>query len=555
MPRELQGFFLRGAFQFAVVPTNTFRDNSQMIIDYVSIENFQSIAAPVRLALRPLTLLYGPNSAGKSAIDDAIQMMFDVMFARDFKNSIRKWARRDLTATGKYLPIKLTLEGRVISRDGEFDSYFEQLGAEECAKRRVSEPPFDGYIFGVQIAFEFQRIPADQLRFKNEHPMSEFSIFIDGRQILHFSEDSGDSHGDNGGYQSGLLKVWPIGIFDQLLGVVQGQEFVKVLPDGGIETSATFNGFTNEFQSDFFDSDLNSTFLKRVNSPLQRFVFSQIAPLERVTANRQPAPDCQNLTQSITHSPLALLAKDVETAFTFAVSPTRSIGAGKLYDSPSGRTVAAIPGSTGVDFVNRALSDLFEGNGYQVVFDVERVTIGKLFASSKKLPDDVTSKIKVTRASLVDSHGTELEFEDVGSGISFVLPVLTAMSTQGSFIQQPELHLHPAMQAKLADLFVARLHTKDVRHHGCSVSPRHIIETHSEYLLLRVLRRIRETHTGRHDHSDLAITPNDIAIYYFDPQLGGYTDITEIPVNEFGDFLKPWPKGFFEERGLDLFDE
>lgn len=121
------------------------------------------------------------------------------------------------------------------------------------------------------------------------------------------------------------------------------------------------------------------------------------------------------------------------------------------------------------------------------------------------------------------------------------------MSERSSFIHQPELHLHPAMQAKLADLIVERVSGDD--------QARHILETHSEYLLLRVLRRIRETHMGRLDRSERQITPDDVMVYYFDPQLDGTTEVTEIPVNEFGDFLKPWPKGFFEERGKDLFGD
>ncbi|MFA6472445.1 MAG: AAA family ATPase [Candidatus Latescibacterota bacterium] len=77
-------------------------------------------------------------------------------------------------------------------------------------------------------------------------------------------------------------------------------------------------------------------------------------------------------------------------------------------------------------------------------------------------------------------------FADVGFGISQVLPVLVQglLVPRGStyIVQQPELHLHPDAQAGLADFFIY-LATQNVRS---------IVETHSEYLLLRLRRRLAE---------------------------------------------------------------
>ena len=77
-------------------------------------------------------------------------------------------------------------------------------------------------------------------------------------------------------------------------------------------------------------------------------------------------------------------------------------------------------------------------------------------------------------------------FADVGFGISQVLPVLVQgflVPRGGTYIvQQPELHLHPDAQAALADYFLY------LAKQGINV----IIETHSEYILLRVRRRLAE---------------------------------------------------------------
>jgi predicted ATPase len=81
------------------------------------------------------------------------------------------------------------------------------------------------------------------------------------------------------------------------------------------------------------------------------------------------------------------------------------------------------------------------------------------------------------------------------------------------------------------------------------------VETHSEHLLLRLLRRIRDTEKGKSLSDSLKLTNEDIAIYYFDPQIGNATEVTALPITPLGDFYTDWPRGFFEERNDDLFDK
>lgn len=75
---------------------------------------------------------------------------------------------------------------------------------------------------------------------------------------------------------------------------------------------------------------------------------------------------------------------------------------------------------------------------------------------------------------------------DVGYGISQILPVIVQgllMRRGGVYmVQQPELHLHPDAQAGLADFFL----------YLSSYGVRVVIETHSEYLLIRLRRRLAE---------------------------------------------------------------
>ena len=73
---------------------------------------------------------------------------------------------------------------------------------------------------------------------------------------------------------------------------------------------------------------------------------------------------------------------------------------------------------------------------------------------------------------------------DLGFGISQVMQMVIASKIPNKdmiVVQQPETHLHPKMQADLGDLLISSIDKK-----------RWLLETHSEVLMLRILRRIRE---------------------------------------------------------------
>ena len=126
-----------------------------------------------------------------------------------------------------------------------------------------------------------------------------------------------------------------------------------------------------------------------------------------------------------------------------------------------------------------------------------------------------------------------LSLEDVGFGISQILPILVQLAISKSdmvLIEQPELHLHPALQAHFGDLLIDGI-TPDSKN-------QFIIETHSEHLLLRLQRRIREG----------ILSSEDIRIYYIDAnkELGSYVQLIEM--DDQGEFITAWPNGFFPER-------
>jgi len=145
---------------------------------------------------------------------------------------------------------------------------------------------------------------------------------------------------------------------------------------------------------------------------------------------------------------------------------------------------------------------------------------------------DVIHKIKVRQNSL------DLDLPDVGFGVSQILPILIDGVLFGNdtttIMEQPEIHLHPKMQAELADFFinVVKRNNNDAKR----TTRRYVIETHSEYIMKRIRRRIAEG----------VIAPEDVAIYFVEPRnkkLKIEAKITRTFVENDGTI--EWPKDFY----------
>ena len=98
--------------------------------------------------------------------------------------------------------------------------------------------------------------------------------------------------------------------------------------------------------------------------------------------------------------------------------------------------------------------------------------------------------------------GPKRNLTDVGFGVSQVLPVLAALfRTNGPsmfLLQQPELHLHPSVQAALGSLFCRTVEA------GRQI----IVETHSDYIMNRIRLDVRDRRTE--------LTHEDVSILYFE---------------------------------------
>lgn len=147
--------------------------------------------------------------------------------------------------------------------------------------------------------------------------------------------------------------------------------------------------------------------------------------------------------------------------------------------------------------------------------------------------EDVSTKAKIPPSNL-------------GVGFSQMIPfVSSALTSENRLIaiEQPELHVHPALQTELADLFIqSAMERKN----------RFLIETHSEHLILRVMKRIRQTFEDKLPEGKPRITSDEVCVLYVEPGDNGSV-VREMPLNERGELIKGWPGGFFEEALNEMF--
>lgn len=144
---------------------------------------------------------------------------------------------------------------------------------------------------------------------------------------------------------------------------------------------------------------------------------------------------------------------------------------------------------------------------------------------------------------LVRTHprAPEVKITDVGFGVSQVLPALVQAfycpPHSTVWMEQPEIHLHPQVQAELADVFIS---ATQAREDGKARGVQLIIESHSEHFLNRLQRRVAEG----------VLEPDDVAVY-FCRRAGSATDLDPLRLNMFGE-VENWPEHFFGDEMADI---
>lgn len=143
---------------------------------------------------------------------------------------------------------------------------------------------------------------------------------------------------------------------------------------------------------------------------------------------------------------------------------------------------------------------------------------------------------------LIKTHidAPEVKLTDVGFGVSQVLPALVeafyAPRNSTVWMEQPEIHLHPQVQAHLADAFISAVQAWEG---GQPRNVQLIVESHSEHFLTRLQRRVAEG----------VIAPHDVAVY-FCRRSGKSAELEPLQLDLYGN-IENWPDNFFGDEMED----
>ena len=122
----------------------------------------------------------------------------------------------------------------------------------------------------------------------------------------------------------------------------------------------------------------------------------------------------------------------------------------------------------------------------------------------------------------------------VGLGYPLILPLIVQCLIARNkiiMVEEPEVHLHPKLEADLAELIIDSAKNRENQF---------LIETHSEDFLLRLLKNVRQNN----------LEPKDISINYItnekNKKIGSVAN--KIQVNKYGQYTTPWKDDLFAER-------
>lgn len=526
------------------------------MIDLFQIQNIRSLKNTGEIPIKRLNLLVGSNSSGKSTF-----LRTFLLLAQSANKSLRNaiaWFDESLVDFGDYMTTKtkdsddesIIITIRISNCDFEYPYWRSMLPFVSLDNAR----DFIGAKIKIYISYlsEIKKdfISQVDIKFRNN---SEVNIFFEGKskKVSFFSNNKQVFEGNLN---------W---------GVASSNEF---LPNINFPTEGLKN--YSEFHV------LRHNILLRGLYPLRNLCGSKISHFEKlekyIQAWRLNKEDCLNefkkvkvfaaLTHKISHWDIDnstfkklydnILGLYVLNNWYYISSYVSTVFTSCDYIAPLRAEANRYYRNVGMQV------DRVDSYGRNLAEFIDSLTVTQKQSYDSYIADTIRSKIlvrnntghqsivilpKIDLDEETDFVKNETNLIDTGFGYSQILPILTKLwwvqqrkrfrrgihnnPSATVLIEQPELHLHPALQAKLADVFIKAAINDEVKTNL-------IVETHSATIINRIGRRIREGY----------IKPEDVNIIYFDKDnRTGHSKIRTTEYDKTGR-IKEWPYGFLEPK-------
>lgn len=572
-----------------------------MRLTALTIKNFKGIdERGVRIEFAPITLLFGPNNVGKSTILHALLYAREVLTKNNADPDSLAGAGANINLGGFYNFVHKHEITRTISLRFDFDidempEYFVGSDIDNISRS------FDTiYLFasikniGVECLISYDTI-------KNQSFFDNYIVYINDKKFCDLKLDHERGHVVFSGCNS-LCLIDPFDELDFLLSLKDA----LILSEG--ERSKKIESAVEKYRNSVPDllktlhrddylfaetadvePDIAGEFIKiqhKISFAFTRgipFDWYSIIPISIETLEEADEDllhggqtEFYDLQRSVLSSlilgPGKLLTEELERLLY--IGPLRAIPQRNFQPACSPDINRWANGLAAWDMLATATNDQLKAVNHRLN-NPDFLTTGYTIARRRSLPLDADGPLALAlRQSLLEDFdenslpllrafleqspeirvvlrnentGVEVEPHDMGVGISQIIPIVVAavFSKHDALItiEQPELHIHPAWQTTLGDIFIQAIHREN--------PPIFLLETHSEHLLLRLLRRIRNTHKGTATEST-RLAHTDIAVHWIGTY-EGRTEIYRLGLDEDGSFNTPWPEGFFDERGEELF--
>ena len=517
----------------------------------LELENFKAFGKRARVPFAPITLIFGENSAGKSTVLQALNLLKQTLESQEPGPLVIAKSDNSIVDLGSFQELvfdhdlERTMTIRVeiaIDKIGKLvvDKYLKPpIEVETLPPLHVNNE------IGIELSFK---------RLKKEVILDQIGIY-DGQSSkciakLQMLGEIGDMTVTLAGYSHQPLtatryiwltqepEYWEPGFRyhkerqEVILSFLKSRLRNLLKDPSERDLSFSLNDSLEGLHDfiEFFDSDFNlETYISKMHKEnmscsvdVLRFlpIFELSGPvsvLRSPTGSNQSAMIAGGALQKILEKlfPMGPFRKSPERLYTFRGTTPQHVG---------------YQGDLLPDFLLRHPERVAETNKWLKRLDIDyKLEVKSVDAYSGDL-------FEVRLMDIRRKEPVSVAWKDVGYGISQLLPFIVqslVSEKQIISIEQPEVHVHPKLQADLGDLLAAAI-KKDHPN-------QFIVETHSEHLILRLQRLVRKKE----------IKPEDVSVIYVSRGSEG-AKAERLRLDEEGDFIDEWPNGFFAERLREL---